>query len=608
MFRICRVFIAFVFCAFCVGGVYADSQDRNYVQVNPRDGSGAVQTSKVVADSACKDKAVGANCRTNGSKVAKCQERCVDSNCESKKKLCVATSCAPGFYLWVKQGNAQPGDYNRYASQGICNKYDKNWCNINGSDECKNKKTCKLRTFLFKGVDATDRGCVYKECDAGALEAAHAEIGHVIDENIQDHTENCQIDKCQEGYILNKSANRCEKCPECQAENATCKPTGSDGLGKCTYETKCKPGHSNQDDEKKGLYNLVCSPDVYQITYNNGNTRKSGDYVYSDTDERELWVPEPKEGFTFVGWCENSVDCDKSILLLPAGAMGPKTFYAKWTAVAEEQKLCDSGYILQGDACVPCEPCKHQDSSVNCVITSDGKDICNYKTSCKPGYDKMQQPGTKDAFCTKIPGKHSISFKDNDEKPVSGTNCDDTTYTEGTEVRVDCQPTAQPGYEPVWQLNGKNVDMPYVISADDKDDKKFVLVSWKRVNCDDFNKSEAHAQEVVLRGDICEITKCEQDYVLNEDKCVLRECNDSEKAQFPNADRFEFVGGKCRPVHCARGYRLENGACVDDGIRAAEEEYASARENEMSLKNRLMSGAAMGARGVSGMEVASGIA
>ena len=118
-----------------------------------------------------------------------------------------------------------------------------------------------------------------------------------------------------------------------------------------------------------------------------------------------------------------------------------------------------------------------------------------------------------------------------------------------------------------------------------------------------------------MRGEICVPTKCIDEYKFddakNPTKCVWM-CDDVDKSAL-HAKTLILRDGKCVPSECESDeFILRRNVCVDkklqEQVKGAEEEYASARENEMSLKNRLMSGAAIGATGIGGMQLASGIA
>ena len=597
MFRICRVFVAFVFCAFCVGVAYAANTNSGPTRTVNASGietgySGA-QSGGGMNDKLCVGKKNGDSCSDN-TKTGTCQ---IQKNNGKNVLTCVRKSCRNenGYYLsYYKDATGRPT-----RSKGICR--HESFC----------KSGYELKKHTLNGITITTDDCVKSDnkCTDSELGRLNAQTGinHELNRaHTQDLDKNtdviCMPIKCVSGYVLehdNTDDAVCVPCQSCSPTHANCEMTGSDGLKKCQYKTSCETGYGNE--QNAGKYNPSCSANEYKITLNlNGGT--GCDSLTHKYGVRTTIDCQPtKAEFVFDGWCTSSdlTDPQKN-RVIDATDMGDKTFYAKWTKsgcaslpnVVEFDAACNptkcvDKYILQNGKCVACASC-NPGANARCELTSsDGQSRCNYRTWCEPGFVPDENENSFNPTC-KAGDSSAITNQASPEQEATedevyainynlggGTGCDNApkNYIVGQQFTVDCEPRRSGYVFEGWCVGADCVNPQRTFMFDKNNGgKKTLIAKWKSA------------------------TK------------PRTECNDSEKAQFPNADRFEFVGGKCRPVHCARGYRLENGACVDDGIRAAEEEYASARENEMSLKNRLMSGATIGATGIGGMQLASGIA
>jgi hypothetical protein len=69
------------------------------------------------------------------------------------------------------------------------------------------------------------------------------------------------------------------------------------------------------------------------------------------------------------------------------------------------------------------------------------------------------------------------------------------------------------------------------------------------------------------KWDECQITKCTENYILDEDKCViahqkctLENAKTAQTTYNPNTDKYE----NCIATECNTGYSLDGGACVKD--------------------------------------------
>jgi hypothetical protein len=175
-------------------------------------------------------------------------------------------------------------------------------------------------------------------------------------------------------------------------------------------------------------------------------------------------------------------------------------------------------------------------------------------------------------------------------RECSATELNNLHATSGNWIENQCVPTDC--------VNGYNLDSGVCVEI-----------------CDANAPGLLNAETVAVRGEICVPTKCIDEYKFdnakNPTKCVWM-CDDVNKSAL-HAKTLVVRDGKCVPSECESDeFILRRGVCVDkklqEQVKGAEEEYASARENEMSLKNRLMSGATIGATGIGGMQLASGLA
>ena len=593
MFRICRVFVAFVFCAFCVGGVNAAGTNNGPVVQRGRtnqtsngnsvNSSTGVYTSGANSGGGQSSATCGQGVKPGGRCDVRKDGRIVGKGTCNNSNVCVAKECNPPYYL----------EHYTVVSDGYAGfKCSQSWQKIiHGTSEygddvqlCDSKGFCRTR----------EQAKIANKC---SVDAALVMVnGKMVIAGCQDVERNTKI--CGRRQKLEK--NKCVDCRACvNVDNGTCEQLDSQD-NQCKYKTSCDSGY----EYKSGTQNTnapVCNPMKYKITLdaNGGNGCKNLVHTYGN--ETTITCVPTKNSFVFDGWCTtNDLNDPEKNRLIGATDMGDKTFYAKWTKsgcdslpnVVEFDAACNpikcvDKYILQNGECVACAKCAPGANAKCELIGSDGVNSCNYRTGCEPGYvpdqnENLYNPTCKAGDTNAIKNQASSEQEATEDEVYAinynlggGTGCDNAprNYIVGEQFMVDCEPRRSNYVFDGWCVDTVCNNPQRTFMFDDANGgKKTLVAKWKSA------------------------TK------------PRTECNDSEKAQFPNADRFEFVNGVCRPVHCARGYLLENGACVDDGIRAAEEEYASARENEMSLKNRLMSGAAIGATGIGGMQLASGIA
>jgi len=80
---------------------------------------------------------------------------------------------------------------------------------------------------------------------------------------------------------------------------------------------------------------------TYSISYRDHNDNyysnlAPGSYTITNTPVA-LPTPEPRDGFTFDGWCENQDRSDPPTMTLPLNSTGYRTFYAKWTENEPEE-------------------------------------------------------------------------------------------------------------------------------------------------------------------------------------------------------------------------------------------------------------------------------
>ena len=101
---------------------------------------------------ACQNKRADDSCSTTGTAEAKCQTiDCLEG------LRCTAKKCKPGYFLWVTSKRSKNvKSYEDYQSQGVC--IHESWCDT-WCATCPDCTECKLHTFTWHGLDATDEIC-----------------------------------------------------------------------------------------------------------------------------------------------------------------------------------------------------------------------------------------------------------------------------------------------------------------------------------------------------------------------------------------------------------------------------------------------------------------
>lgn len=75
-----------------------------------------------------------------------------------------------------------------------------------------------------------------------------------------------------------------------------------------------------------------CIKSKYTLTLQDGDRLVNTISDYTVTDKITLSSPPEKEGYEFVGWCEDLNNCDEPLTGTQTGLSGTKTLYAKWIA------------------------------------------------------------------------------------------------------------------------------------------------------------------------------------------------------------------------------------------------------------------------------------
>ena len=239
----------------------------------------------------------------------------------------------------------------------------------------------------------------------------------------------------------------------------------------------------------------------------------------------------------------------------------------------------DMGIIyLEPAALREIDICASGDNNVAKWHMQDGECI---PEECDNGYkivDNKCVPKTADEF--------NITYELNDGD-VSGCAKAPATYKSG-ETEIKCQPTKQGSVFNGWCYDSGLTDCErndtFKIT---KTGDITLYVDWQlKDENPELAPASTEPSEPVART----------------------ECTEQEKAALTNATEFKFENGVCVPTACADGYNLENGKCVEDKIKKAQEKYDAAKENEQSLANRTLTSATMAATGIGGMELARGLA
>ncbi len=103
------------------------------------------------ASDSCDNKNEKDPCTSNGATEARCQYN------GGSTLRCTAKKCKQNYFLWVtskRSKNVQ--SYEDYQSQGVC--IHKSWCD-KWCATCPDCTECKLHTFTWHGLDATDEIC-----------------------------------------------------------------------------------------------------------------------------------------------------------------------------------------------------------------------------------------------------------------------------------------------------------------------------------------------------------------------------------------------------------------------------------------------------------------
>ena len=364
-------------------------------------------------------------------------------------------------------------------------------------------------------------------------------------------------------------------------DSTTGAPTRSKGI--CRHKSFCKTGYELKTYNLNGV--IVTTDDC--VKDDNKCTNTELDRLYAQTGiNHELNAEHTQD-----------LDGNSDVICMPT--------------------KCIPGYVLenanQDDAkCVPCKSC--QPTNATCELTGgDGISRCDYNTRCIDGYGDIQNMSKYNPICSEIKyadveePKIDLDVPDDDNVPVE-------TPMPNVEIPTEEEEAEEDVYQIRYNLDGgAGCDTAYGYADDTIDcvPKRdgFNFDGW----CYDAGRTDCeNGGEFTVKptdADTNKITMYAKWTAVQSPVVPQRtECLDEEKAQFPHATEFKFADDKCLPTACEAEYKLENGKCVDDGIKGVEDDYKRARDNETSLENRLWSAGAMAATGLGGMELARGLA
>ena len=111
-----------------------------------------------------------------------------------------------------------------------------------------------------------------------------------------------------------------------------------------------------------------CVPVAGTITLKDGNNTFDTISNYTAESTVLLPTPSPKNGFEFVGWCEDLSNCDNPMTGAVTGLSGNKTLHAKWVAIQTSDPStggysasCGTGYKSQTNVFASEQYCAGQD-------------------------------------------------------------------------------------------------------------------------------------------------------------------------------------------------------------------------------------------------------
>lgn len=213
------------------------------------------------------------------------------------------------------------------------------------------------------------------------------------------------------------------QCEACSGSNVDCSVSVINNT--CLYTTTCKTGYGNIQHEYES--NASCTANTYTVTFDKNGGTGGDDFVTATFGERLPAITMPKrEGMASFGYR----------ISLPNGTQyydGLGEYAAIWN-IAENTTLYADW--------LPCTTCA-AGTGANCEL-SVVNNVCTYTTSCKTGYDNIQNNGKYNPSCT--PNTYTVTLSAPDAT-TAGTASVTATY--GANM-----PTATMPVRTGWQFLG----------------------------------------------------------------------------------------------------------------------------------------------------------
>ena len=404
-----------------------------------------------------------------------------------------------------------------------------------------------------------------------------------------ENSKSCFISDCDTpkyefvNIATDQSQNKCNAI-ECKIENGTGKWTGGVNKWKCTVD-KCNDNFI-EDPQATTTDKMCVDKDCTSKIHENAENKEQ--IVRAEKTEKDnklvCQVKECKDGFKPNA---NKDGCVQKKKCTPEQAKehpdASDTEFKNGKCIATE---CFCGYNLKNGKCDPWA----------------NNEACDTKND--PKLPKNAKSGTK--ACTH-PEIQNVATTPADQRKKKKAYCDITEcndyYRQEKEDTPDNKCVSTKGDDCLSEVKDTRAE-----KAEYKIDKKTNQRSCVITKCKEETKTENGKKKKLIYVPNEAGTAC----VQSKGECAL------DQDEHPGGLEGKIKKGKCVPSKCKKGYELKKDKCIELNILSkddSEKQIAELKDNaealkknEQSKENRMLSGAAMGATGIGGMQLASALA